>query len=582
MPDRERSLTSEIALDRYWDTILAGTIAAAEEHLDPTLAATAQRVHALDAAPSPHPDFASTLWEDLMSTHAHSPGIAAQASAPLRIRPMPFPGRLFAPPLPPPMSRIAAAILVVALLAGSAFAALYPLRLWESEERPLFAPAGTSTAEPAITDESVLVDLTLTDIPPYRTEGGIGVTTYPPGGSSREFVAKTAEVMYIAAGPLTVRVEEAPEPVRVLPPGATGAAPLNNPLSMGETLTLGTGTTLVAPPEAILSLINEGSTSSMMLDLLWATASGSSEAGGAHWTKGWGGKDLDVVLPMSIVLRQTILPVNASLPALDSDNASQAAATVDPNREPDLLPMADGSLRNGGDEPLEIYALTVTSDAQAATSPKSAVAPDAVGELAFLWESEGGPDPLSHPYGLGIDPEGNLWVVDGDNDRFQILAPDGTHLETWGTPGAEEGEFEFFTPASGFGVPYGDVAFDAEGNIYVADTGNQRVQKFAPDRSFLLAWGSEGKDDGQFVSPSGIAVGLDGTVYVSDEKRGDVQMFDADGRFLATIGSFGSDPGEFDSALGVAVDEAGIVYVSDNSRVQALRLVLPQGDALSS
>src|SRR5688500_14654777 len=88
--------------------------------------------------------------------------------------------------------------------------------------------------------------------------------------------------------------------------------------------------------------------------------------------------------------------------------------------------------------------------------------------------------------GTGGRPPGNLWVADGNHDRFQILAPDGTHLETWGTQGSGKGQFEFTAPESGFGVGYGDVAFDGAGNLYVVDTGNHRVQKFAPDRAFLL------------------------------------------------------------------------------------------------
>ena len=306
----------------------------------------------------------------------------------------------------------------------------------------------------------------------------------------------------------------------------------------------------------------------------------------------------------------------------------------------------------------------------------TAATPPAAGELEFLWESTGGPDPMVHPYGVGIDPQGNVWVSDGMNDRFQIFAPDGAFLEIWGVSGTQDGQFDFHATHGNPSADYGDVAFDAGGNIYVADTGNFRIQKFAPDRSFLLAWGGEGKMDGQLMAPGGISVSADGAVYVSDESRSDVQMFASDGtllgiigepgardgqlmtpagvavddtgdawvadfgnnriqrfdasgdflatwgklgsedgdlhspndvavdrlgriyvadlgnnrlqvfapdgRFLAEIGGFGSQPGQFFNPLGVAVDEAGIIYISDSRRVQAFRLVLPQGDALSS
>ena len=112
--------------------------------------------------------------------------------------------------------------------------------------------------------------------------------------------------------------------------------------------------------------------------------------------------------------------------------------------------------------------------------------------LEFLWESDGGPDPLDLPYGMDVDPAGNLWVSDSENDRFQIIAPDGAYRETWGASGSGDGEFDFLAEASAFDRPYGDIAFDADGTFYVADTGNTRIQKFAPDRTFLRLVGERG------------------------------------------------------------------------------------------
>jgi tripartite motif-containing protein 71 len=190
-------------------------------------------------------------------------------------------------------------------------------------------------------------------------------------------------------------------------------------------------------------------------------------------------------------------------------------------------------------------------------------------QLTFLWQSTGGPDPLVQPYGVGVDLDGNVWVAD-EQDRFQIIAPDGTYQATWGTSGTGAGQFTFFNSNAAYARGYGDVAFDADGNIYVADTGNTRVQAFAPDRTFLRAWGSKGTGDGQFLTPSGIAVGPDGTVYVSDEGRSDIQRFDAEGRFLGTIGEKGSDEGQLSLPAGIAVGPDGDVWGADysNQRIQ--------------
>jgi tripartite motif-containing protein 71 len=190
-------------------------------------------------------------------------------------------------------------------------------------------------------------------------------------------------------------------------------------------------------------------------------------------------------------------------------------------------------------------------------------------QLTFLWQSTGGPDPLVQPYGVGVDLDGNVWVAD-ELDRFQIIAPDGTYRETWGTSGTSDGEFTFFNSNAAYARAYGDVAFDAQGNIYVTDTGNTRVQTFAPDRTFLRAWGSKGTGDGQFLTPSGIVVGPDGTIYVSDEGRSDIQRFDAEGQYLGAIGKHGTEEGQFRLPAGIAVGPDGDVWVADysNQRIQ--------------
>jgi DNA-binding beta-propeller fold protein YncE len=206
---------------------------------------------------------------------------------------------------------------------------------------------------------------------------------------------------------------------------------------------------------------------------------------------------------------------------------------------------------------------------------------DSAPTLEFLWDANGDPDPMVNPYGVGVDPEGNVWVSDGVNDRFQIFAPDGTFLETWGESGSEEGQFDFRATHGNAEYDYGDVAFDEEGNVYVADTGNFRVQKFAPDRSFLLSWGGEGTDPGQMMAPGGVAIGPDGTVYVVDENRSDVQMFTADGALIGAFGEPGAEDGQFSAPAGIATDSAGDVWVADfgNNRIQRFS---PDGDFLSA
>ena len=135
-----------------------------------------------------------------------------------------------------------------------------------------------------------------------------------------------------------------------------------------------------------------------------------------------------------------------------------------------------------------------------------------------------------------------------------------SYVLDWGGFGFTK-EGQFFKPQS--------LATDGEQNIYVADSGNSRVQKFTSDGKFLLSWGTNGKEDGQFLFPTGIAT-FENFVYVVDEKQFTVQKFDSEGNFILKWGEFGMKPGQLNMAKEITVDSDGFVYVVDtlNHRIQ--------------
>jgi DNA-binding beta-propeller fold protein YncE len=202
--------------------------------------------------------------------------------------------------------------------------------------------------------------------------------------------------------------------------------------------------------------------------------------------------------------------------------------------------------------------------------------------VAFIWESRGTPDPLQtrgstnvqtplvDPYHLAIDPHGNLWVPDSRSNRFQILAPDGTLRQAWGSTGRGEGEFNFLNVAMFNEHGAGAAAFDAAGNLYVADPGNFRIQKFGSDLRFLTAWGSKGDGEGQFLGLTDLAIDDQGNVYALDGLRSQVQVFDENGVFQRSWGRRGVNDGEFLTPYGLAVASDGTVVVADtgNHRLQ--------------
>src|SRR5262245_26647362 len=111
---------------------------------------------------------------------------------------------------------------------------------------------------------------------------------------------------------------------------------------------------------------------------------------------------------------------------------------------------------------------TLVSATASAQSPGS-TSPAAL-SIADAWTATGGPDGMAFPNDMAIDPDGRLWVADTGNDRFTILEPDGTFVETWGSRGSGDGEFRL-ERANGDG--YGAIEFAPDGSFYVLDVGNR-------------------------------------------------------------------------------------------------------------
>ncbi|MEK3883325.1 S-layer homology domain-containing protein [Paenibacillus sp. PL2-23] len=157
------------------------------------------------------------------------------------------------------------------------------------------------------------------------------------------------------------------------------------------------------------------------------------------------------------------------------------------------------------------------------------------------------------PTDVAVDAEGNRYVADQYNHRIQKFDEEGRFLLKWGTYGSGNGQFD--EPA--------EVEVDAEGNVYVLDELNNRVQKFSADGAYIGQWGSQGTADNQFNEPVGLAVDASRNVYVSD-MNGSIKKFNASGELLLKWGQYGSaDDGQMLNPDGIAVDAEGNVYVAD-------------------
>jgi len=154
---------------------------------------------------------------------------------------------------------------------------------------------------------------------------------------------------------------------------------------------------------------------------------------------------------------------------------------------------------------------------------------------------------------MALDSQGNVYIADAGNTRIQKFTNNGVFILKWGSNGGDPGQFQY---------PRG-VTVDSEGFVYVADTGNGRIQKFTSDGQFISAWGS-------FNGPNAIAYGPNGLLYLADSGNNRIQVFTTAGLFVTQWGSFGSTQGTFSYPIGLDVDQVGNVYVADrdNNRVQ--------------
>ncbi len=177
------------------------------------------------------------------------------------------------------------------------------------------------------------------------------------------------------------------------------------------------------------------------------------------------------------------------------------------------------------------------------------------------------------PHDIAVAPNGDIYVADARNHRIQRFSADGQFLSTWGSyASVDNGE----APGGTFNEPWG-IAVGPDGSIYVADTWNYRIQKFTADGQFVAMWGTPGTGETEtaFWGPRGIAVNQKGQVFVTDTGNNRVVIFDADGQYLSQFGVNGINVGEFDEPVGLAVDDQDSVYVVDtwNQRIQIFTAV---------
>lgn len=196
-------------------------------------------------------------------------------------------------------------------------------------------------------------------------------------------------------------------------------------------------------------------------------------------------------------------------------------------------------------------------------------------EIPAVLEFQTAAAALRGPIGVDVGPDGLVYVAEDSNNRISIFNPDGTFNRSVGQFG------EAVQPGAFFQRP-NSVAVAQDGSIYVVDTWNFRIRKFNSDWEQVASWGSsvmlginapQDPTDG-FWGPRDAVLDADGNVYVSDTGNKRIRVYDPDGNWLRDIGSGGSGLGQLDEPSGLTISADGRLFVADtwNRRVSVFML----------
>lgn len=192
------------------------------------------------------------------------------------------------------------------------------------------------------------------------------------------------------------------------------------------------------------------------------------------------------------------------------------------------------------------------------------------GERAYVFNTAGA---AANAYGstgaadVELSADGlKLWVVHHTDSNVKRYDAGTAALElTVGGPGS--GDLEFSTPLG--------IRRDPDGNLWIGDTGNNRLQKIDPAGAFLAAYGSSGNADGQFAGPTAMAFDPAGRLWVMDTGNDRIQVFDTAFTFLGKVGSTGSGGSQLEAPGGVTFMASGVGLVGDTGNDRISRVFLP-------
>ena len=170
---------------------------------------------------------------------------------------------------------------------------------------------------------------------------------------------------------------------------------------------------------------------------------------------------------------------------------------------------------------------------------------------------------LSHPTGVAVDSDGFVYIADTKNDRIQKFDEQGKFVAAY--KGDKESNNKLYLPSN--------ICIGPDGLLYVADRGNCRIMILDKDLQYIRSFGSAGYGLGSLHDPWDIAFDEQGFIYITDRRQHCIQIFTKTGSFRGKIGNQGQQKGKLNHPTGIAIDRFGKVYVceSGNHRISIFR-----------
>ncbi|NOY68527.1 MAG: hypothetical protein GXP53_03415 [Deltaproteobacteria bacterium] len=247
--------------------------------------------------------------------------------------------------------------------------------------------------------------------------------------------------------------------------------------------------------------------------------------------------------------KKLVFQITAFLLCLLSSNILFSAECINSTAPVHILPPgvdqpSDLALSPGGD----IYLVDGVNNRIVVVNGK--------GDLKFEFGKSGSkPGEFIHPMGIDISNRGRVFIADTGNHRIQVfsLKGDFLHLFPVKTAAGEK-------PAA----PVDVLALDFKNYVYVSDRDNHKIKVHKQSGRFVFQWGRFGEGRGEFRYPGIMAKNAYNEIFVVDVLNTRVQKFDPFGNYVSEIGSWGVSPGELFKPKGVAVDKKDRVFVSDS------------------